>query len=190
MLDYDIRQALHATVLLEHARDRDTIIVPEMGILAGRARVDVAVVNGEINGIEIKSDGDSLARLNGQVDAYGKVFDQMTIIAAPKHGGDVARIVPRWWTILAATDRDGEVVLEKVRAGTTNEEQDNYAIAQLLWRNEALRLLDSLNLSNGIRTKPRRALWTRIAETLPKAMLKDCVRGILKARTTWRCDES
>ena len=47
----------------------------------GAARVDIAVINGHIRGVEIKAEADSLERLPRQVEAYGRVVDRATLIA-------------------------------------------------------------------------------------------------------------
>jgi hypothetical protein len=39
--------------------DLDTRVVEEMGIWAGSVRVDIAVINGEFHGFELKSDRDT-----------------------------------------------------------------------------------------------------------------------------------
>ena len=63
MRDRDVRQALLAHLAELHAGDPDTRIVEEMGVWCGTARIDVAVVNGELCGFELKSERDTLERL-------------------------------------------------------------------------------------------------------------------------------
>ena len=60
------------------------------------------------------------------------------------------------------------------------------AIVQLLWRSEALDLLASIGKDNGVKSKPRQALWGRLVETLKPEDLYMEVRSALKARTNWR----
>lgn len=62
LYDYDIRVSLKETLANEH-KGTDTIIVDELPICWGDARIDLAVINGRINGYEIKSDRDTLDRL-------------------------------------------------------------------------------------------------------------------------------
>ena len=63
MRDSEIRNTLRATLLSEHAGDPTAVVIDELGICQGSARIDMAVVNGSLNGYEIKSDLDTLARL-------------------------------------------------------------------------------------------------------------------------------
>ena len=60
-------------------------MVDELGVCRGQVRIDVAVVNGRFHGYEIKSDRDSLRRLDGQVDLYSKVLDRATIVVGDRH---------------------------------------------------------------------------------------------------------
>ena len=65
--------------------DPQTLIVEELGIRQGAARVDVAVVNGSLHGYEIKSARDTLERLPKQSELYSSVFDTITLVTAENH---------------------------------------------------------------------------------------------------------
>src|SRR5258708_29715408 len=84
MRDLDVRRALLAQLRQEHDQ-RDSLIVEELGLLEGRLRIDVALVNGVFAGYEIKSEVDTLERLASQQAAYSAVFDLVTIVAGPRH---------------------------------------------------------------------------------------------------------
>ena len=75
MRDIDIRHALDALLRARHAGETDTIIRHEMGICAGKGRIDVVTINSEICGYEIKRDEDTLNLCAGQVETYGTVHD-------------------------------------------------------------------------------------------------------------------
>src|SRR5690606_10827842 len=51
------------------------VLIEELGIENGAARVDLAVAGGLLEGFEIKSDLDTLDRLARQMHAYHRVFD-------------------------------------------------------------------------------------------------------------------
>ena len=184
--DLDIRQALHARLELDHADEPDTIVVDEMGLCQGIARVDVAVVNGAINGFEIKSEADRLDRLAAQRAAYCTVLDTVTLVTCAKHLPAARRAVPRWWGLQEARRRDADVVLATVRRAGTNPNVDPAAVARLLWRDEALLLLARHELDAGLRSKPRRALWHALATQLDPDVLATGVRTALKRRPAWR----
>jgi len=75
--DPEIRQALRLRLSNEHAKQADTVFIEEFGICRGQGRIDLAVVNSLFHGYEIKSDRDSLRRLDSQVELYSKVLDRL-----------------------------------------------------------------------------------------------------------------
>lgn len=184
MRDRDIRSALRKKLAAAH--ETDTLIIDEMGVCQGAARVDIAVINGAINGYEIKSERDTLERLPIQQAVYSRVFDTVTIVAATEHLDRVAARVPDWWGIYLADEANGQVVLSQVRRSRENPAVDPFALAQLLWRDEALAILDQYGCADGVRRKPRKAIWERLAHVLAIDELKAHVRSALKARKNWR----
>lgn len=188
MRDADVRAPLIQELWSVHGPEEGTLIVDEFGLCEGDVRVDVAVINGTLTGYEIKSDSDTLERLPSQQCAYSKVLDAVTIIAGRRHVKGVLSIVPDWWCVREARLEAGRVVFSTVRDGQPNPTVDPFALAQLLWRDEALCLIDRLGLASGVSRKPRRELWRILARSLSAAALGAHVRSHLKARTNWRSD--
>ncbi|AQS57407.1 hypothetical protein B0W44_05185 [Novibacillus thermophilus] len=185
--DVDIRKGLHYTLLKDHKNDPDTLVLDEMTICQGDARIDVAVINGKINGFEIKSESDTLERLPRQVDLYNMVFDTVTIVTGPRYIDGILDLIPDWWGIIKTEmDSDRQVYFYTIREAQNNYNSDPLAIAQLLWRNEALEILKEKGLHKGLLSKPRRVLWQALAEKLSIDELKDEVRKKLKNRSNWR----
>jgi hypothetical protein len=187
MRDIDIRRTLLNNLRAQHASDDGTIVVEELGLCQGTARVDVAAVNGIIHGFEIKSAHDTLSRLHGQIAVYGKVLTHVTIVAAEQHVGRAFAAVPDWWGISLAEDTSRAVCLTPLRAPSRNPQVDPQSLVQLLWRDEALAALEARGLAGGVRSKPRRAVWDRLAMALPADELILLVRDQLKNRPPdWR----
>lgn len=185
--DIDIRASLHSVLRKEHKNEPDTLILDELGLCQGDARIDVAVVNGAINGYEIKSESDTLERLPRQTDAYNRVFDTVTILTASRFIEGIEDIIPEWWGITKAEmDADGIVHFFPYRTPHQNPSIDPIALAQLLWREEALSVLKERGLHKGLLSKPRQVLWSALAEQLELRDLQDEVRKRLKARSRWR----
>ena len=166
MRDVDIRRALRTRV-----RDSDdmkeALVVDELGLCQGRARIDLAVVNSSLHGYEIKSERDTLARLPSQSDAYGCALEFVTIVVAAHHALKAYDLVPGWWGIWSvAPGADGRVEFNEVREPMPNPSLDPYAVAAFLWREKVLEELENRGLANGFRSKPRRALWMKLAEAL------------------------
>ena len=187
MRDIDIRRKLREDERL-HFGEPNTRIVEELGLCQGIARVDIAVVNGSIHGYEIKSEHDTLARLPGQIDIYNRALDFVTVVTAQSHVDKIREIVPSWWGIWTAVqdDKDGPR-LKISRKHRQNPAVVPIALAQLLWREEALQALEDCGLATGVRSKPREQLWHRLASDLPLKDLGNIVRDRLRQRgANWR----
>lgn len=186
MRDSDVREALHMYLDNEHSqRAADTLLVDELG-LCGQVRVDVAVVNGALTGYELKSAQDTLRRLPVQAAVYSKVLDYAHLVVAQNHVRDARSMVPGWWGLIEASWTGTSVALTPVLEGKPNPGVDPYSLAQLLWRDEALRELELREIDKGVRTKPRNVLWQRLANEVPVEELRSVVRNRLKSRTGWR----
>jgi hypothetical protein len=186
--DIDVRVALQAQELSQFVDDPDSRIVHELGILQGNSRIDVAVINGALHGYEIKSARDTLSRLPTQIQAYNRVFDTVTIVAAKPHIISVRSMIPSWWGVIEASETSSGVVLRKRRRERLNGRIDPLAIAQLLWKEEAFALLEREGRSRGMRSKSRQAIWKALAEQIQPEVLRLYVRSVLKARADWRPD--
>jgi hypothetical protein len=184
--DRDIRQALRSSLCLEHFGDRETRIVEELGLCEGQARIDVAVINGKFKGFEIKSEQDTLDRLPRQVDAYSRILDEVTVVASERHAAALKRLVPSWWGITLVHHEDGRLAFEQQRGVSQNPGPDSHALVQLLWRSEALQILEQLQLAEGLHRKPRRLIWAQLANELPWEKLHEVVAEKLKSRKGWR----
>jgi len=187
MRDIDIRRELLREMHRRHDGELDTLIMPELGLCQGMARVDLAVVNGSVHGYEIKSEQDTLARLPGQAEIYSRTLEFVTIVVSPSHARKVSNAVPSWWGIWTAVQHEDKVQLQTVRESVPNPKIDPVSLAQLLWREEALEALAQRGLAYGMRSKPRVQLWLRLASELSVAELGGVVRECLKRRgAAWR----
>jgi len=185
MRDADVREALRKRLYRDHDGDADTLIVEEMGVWSGSVRIDVAVINGELSGYELKSDRDTLERLPAQADIYSKVFDRMTLVVGARHASKARGMVPEWWGCTVARMRKGRVVLVPERPAQSNPAPSPFVIAQLLWKDEAISILDKHGLARGWRSKPAAAIFHRLASELPFRVLVEHVRTTLRARERW-----
>lgn len=184
--DPEIRSVLIDQLITEYSNSAETLIINEMSVSQGISRVDVAVLNGIMQGYEIKSESDKLVRLPLQVNEYNKVFERMTIVAADHYLEDVRKIIPSWWGIIKVSNKKGIATLRTVKKGRRNPSLDPLALAQLLWRDEAIDLLKKRGLEKGILSKPKREIYRRIAESIKAEELKLEVNQFLKTRKGWR----
>jgi hypothetical protein len=184
--DLDIRHALRAHLAHVHAGDTHTRVIEEMELCLNAARVDLAVVNGRLEGFEIKSDRDRLDRLARQADVYNRVFDRMTVVAGQRHLPSAIEAIPVWWGVSEARAVEDGVELRVIRPAQNNPEPDGYSVAQLLRRAEALAILDQAGASRGVRSKSLPFVWQRLVDALPADELACRVRDALIARADWR----
>ncbi|PBB67598.1 hypothetical protein CK228_17530 [Mesorhizobium sp. WSM4312] len=156
-----------------------------MGVWANSVRIDIAVINGELSGFELKSDSDTLQRLPMQADIYSRVFDEMTLVVGSRYAEKATSIVPNWWRIIQAVEAGNAIALEVVRGGVRNPNPEPYLVAELLWKDEALAVLEEFALAKGWRGKRIKEIHERLAYELPFSVLSDRVRESLKAREGW-----
>jgi hypothetical protein len=187
MRDRDIRITLRRELRKRYSQ-HGTLLIDELGLCQGNARVDMAVVNGALSGYEIKSEVDTLQRLPHQIDVYSKILDHVTVVASGSHIEKADKLVPCWWGLTEAIDCDGQVVFRVIRQSQSNQDVDPLSLAQLLWRNETLTILNGLGITKGLSGKPRYFLWQKLAENQSLDDLKTSVRECLKVREGWRPD--
>lgn len=185
-----IRTALIKDLEYLYKEDKDARIIEEFGVTHGAARVDIAVVNGVMHGYELKSDLDTLYRLPEQMRHYNSVFDQVTLVVGKNHVHEAMKIVPDWWgiTIAKITDMDASVSFCEIRTAEQNPNQKDISIASLLWKDEALNILEEYGHAKGVRSKNRETVYSRLVEVLDMQTLKDKTRSFICSRVDWKSD--
>jgi hypothetical protein len=187
MNEDEIRVALHRDwITPNHLAKPGARAVDELVLQQGKHRVDVAVLNDEFHAFEIKSANDNLDRLPKQQACYNKVFDRVTLVVDEKHVEKAVAIVPPQWGLISVTKSGDGALISEIWPARKNYAQDPLALTQLLWREEAIRVLAERNMARGYRTKRRRYIWKAIVEKVSLEELRDAVREALKARTEWR----
>lgn len=186
MNDVLMRVATKQALFLQHKGDAATVIFEELGIQNGFSRIDLAVVNGELHGFELKSDRDTLARLPQQTETYGRVFDRLTLVVGERHVRRAIEMVPDWWGIRVARVESDRVHFRDLKVAITNPSLDPISVATLLWRDEALLLLEELGDATGMRSKCRAEIYSTLGESVDLNNLRDRVRQCLRQRPNWR----
>jgi len=192
LCDCDIRSVLKDRLSKEYAGTH-TIIVDELPICWGDTRIDVAVVNCNLHGFEIKSDRDTLERLPHQAKLYNKIFDKITLVCSPRLISRAKGQIPEWWGIQIPFADDGVpggIRIENERDPQPNEEVDLRSLVELTWKAEAITILEKRGLARGFRSRPRWDIWDRMVEAIDPFKLKEAVRDCLKERQGWRKPET
>lgn len=191
MNDSIIRKNFHRKILRKYHADNNTLVIDELGLNHGENRADIAVVNGLMIGYEIKSDNDSLYRLEEQVKSYNAIFDELNIIVGSRHFKNIQKYLPKWWGIIIADKGPRHAVkFELYRKSSRNKKIKPISIARLLWRNEVILLLKQRQISPTLLRKPRAFLYETLVDLVNTDELRKSVREILKMRKNWRCPDS
>lgn len=183
--DKDIREALYLHLLNKYGEDVNSKIVHEMGLAHGFVRIDLAVINGEFKGYEIKSEADNLKRLPRQIEEYNKVFDRMYIVTQRKHLPEIRNIVPKWWGIILVTRGQNTLNIKEIRQAKINPSISSVALSNLLWREEAISILKEKDLHKGYLSKPKQVIYQRLSECISQPDLKVLVSQKLRMRESW-----
>jgi hypothetical protein len=98
-------------------------------------------------------------------------------------------MVPEWWGIIVAKINDNNsVIFNTIRKEEFNINQNSISIARLLWRDEALKILEKNKEVDGFNSKPRNLIYKKLADLLDKKTLSKEVRETIFLRTDWRPD--
>jgi hypothetical protein len=90
--DYVYRSAIIRKILLgRHSLNTATLLNE---VRAGSCKADVVVLNGTSTAYEIKSERDSLARLQNQISNYRQVFATVNVVVSKSHLSEVLQSTP------------------------------------------------------------------------------------------------
>jgi len=192
--DKDIRAALTSLLEQKFCSQVEFVdcsrIYNEFSVDHGEHRIDVAVVNSDIHGYEIKSDADTLYRLPAQVESYNNVFNKVTLVAGVSHIFDALFMIPDWWGVmLAKNSPNGTVVLSNLRDPLENPSQDMMSLARLMWKREVLETLNELNELRGVKSKTREHIYKRFVSVADKETIQKTVIEKLFNREVSQADQ-
>ncbi len=136
-------------------------------------RVDLAVIKeDESLAFEIKSEADSLTRLDGQVATYLKYFDKVTVVATPKHIPEVLNSVPS--TVAVWELSKGKLKIKQRGKKTKVKEKSQYL--DLMTAVELAKTAQALNYD--IATKKRDALVQKLTQAPISKLRKFALKSI------------
>lgn len=190
MHDRDVRRAMWTWLHDNWAKENgspDQYLFTNEFVVSAECRSDIAIIGRDLmEGFELKSASDTLDRLPNQVVEYSKVFDRCSVVLSADKMRAVD-MVPSWWGVYRADmAEDGRTTTTRLRKPEENHQQDALSLAHLLWKSEALHVLEERHADKGVRSKNRAFLWERMVETIPVAELGGIVRRVLLARDDWR----
>lgn len=182
--DRSIRSHLRWRLERETHGVSGTLVVDELGVSGGIARLDLAVLNGVIHGFEIKSESDSLARLPRQVEHFSDVADFMTLIVVDQFEAGALGAIPEWWGLALARRRGKAVFFEMRRECKPNPAVDVLSFLEFLWRDEAYSLLAEYGSVRRLKTATKDRLYRELAQQISWSKLHDLVLRTLRLRVS------
>lgn len=185
--DQVIRNGLLEKRLRGHVRSASTLVIHELGLAHARRRIDLAVINGVIQGFEIKSAVDNLARLGDQLETYSQSLQKLTMVVTDRHVAHVMESVPTWCGVTRAhRGRRGGLGFETLQRAKRNPKVDRFVLAHLLWRDEAQSILAQLGASKAELRAPRAVLYKTLVEMLSETQLAAHIKAAMTQRQVWR----
>ena len=162
MLDKDMREPL-----FEYLEDRygKVRIIEEKVIKKSRADV-LAIIEGAIIGLEIKSDSDTYTRLARQVKDYDRFCDKCYVVVGESHI-HVSEHIPDYWGIIVINKEN--VIVERDADSCPKVNIMNQL--NILWRNELL----NIQLKEGLpklRNSRRVDIYKRLIDTAGEPTIK------------------
>jgi len=181
---------MHQKLFRRYLATPNAMILEEVGIRHGAARVDFLLVNGLLHGFELKSNKDNLHRLENQIPIYSSVLDRVTLIVGYRLADKALAMIPDWWGVkLASLGNRGAIQFRDARTPKNNPDVQKEALAKLLWQGQALDVLKELGADAGVRSKTRREIYARLAERADLDLIRTKVRYYLSQRKSYRVDE-
>lgn len=129
------------------------VVLREFTCPAGR--IDVLAITDRLSGFEVKSDFDSLQRLDAQLAAYSRYCQRLTFVAGRTLAIQLLRALPSWCGVRLAIRSEHGVSFLDLRESRRNPLADAQHAALLLHRAE-LRALTGDTEARGSRAKLRK----------------------------------
>ena len=178
--DSHIRAVLLKDLKVRFPDKKHDLILQEFGCNA--ARIDVAVVNGALHGFEIKSDCDTLERLDSQISEYNRIFDFMTLVSGRKLLESAKKKIPDWWGLSLAVWTSDSVSIEEIRKPKMNVSLDSSSLAEMLWKSETIKYLRQCGFKTFSAKQPVDELRSEMVRLLPQHLIASEVRSAIKRR--------
>lgn len=147
--EHDIKTALivrlHQKGMLDNA-----VLINEMVVAKWSRRADLALANGTLQAFEIKSDYDSLKRLDGQLATFNSRFEKVTVVCAPKFTIEVLSRVSHETEVLEVFKSNDSIVFKVIQRGKTRNIKDKNILISFLLKKEIQLLLKNNGLTHAV----------------------------------------
>jgi hypothetical protein len=177
--ELDIKAALIDFLIEGGLIERNSVIVPEMRALTGERRVDLVVASDHTQAYEIKSDGDRLGRLSGQLEAMIARFEAVTVVATERHMEEIKRSISRRVGLILVKVVDGSVSFKIIRNAIVKRVVKRFWLSFLTVQEirAALKTCGIKALS-----KLNRVKLEKLTEAISVAFIKETVLSTIKKK--------
>jgi hypothetical protein len=172
--EYIYKAALTHNVLLGTHSLQTASMLNEFRV--GGCKADIAILNGTATVYEIKSERDSLVRLERQLAAYSKVFARVYVIASESHVDAVIASVPKDIGVLLLNNRHN--ISTRREALDCPERTSPEAIFDAIRTDEARMILASRGVS--VPTVPNTVLHSVLRELFTKLKANQAHDGMVR----------
>ena len=162
------------------------LLVEEMEVCSGRARIDLAVIGDRLIGIEIKGPQDSVTRLPGQAKEYSQCFDHVVLIVHESLATRARVLIPEWWGLIAGRQVAGRIRYRVERRPERNPSLNLEKLLSLLWREEIDALLADLLGRNPKPKATKKSIRAELLAQVEPPLLHSASLRKLRERTGWR----
>ena len=170
LYDKDIREPLFDYLEERYGKAR---MIEEKQM--GRSRADIVMVlQGELAGIEIKSDADTYARLKRQVKDYDRFFDRNYVVAGSTHAMHIGEHVPEYWGIISVEQMEEGVDFYMIREAARNPKMELELKLRILWRPELAHIQAICGMAK-YGGKSKEFVRNKIAEGVPAEILNELI---------------
>ncbi|WP_080428047.1 sce7726 family protein [Burkholderia ubonensis] len=175
----DIKVAL-ISKLYEKGLLEDAALINEMVVANWSRRADLAVANGHLQAFEIKSDFDSLKRLDGQLSTYISRFEKVTVVCASRFTEEVLRRAHPRVEVLEVIESNEAISFRLVRRGKLHRLQDRQILLGFLLKTEIQNLLKQNSI--GFEVDCARHVLEDLATAISPSKIRTFLLTALKQR--------
>lgn len=174
----ELKAALIDGLFNEGMVDEQSVIVSEMPVSGMSRRADLVLANGRLLAFEIKSDGDKMNRLEGQLATYQRSFEGVVVICGSRHAANVLRSTDSTVGVFVVEERGhgGSTMLRKPHI----RHLDASAALQHMHGRDLYRLLRRVGMT--IPDLTDRSSLEKVARNLPAATLRAAAISAIKER--------
>ncbi|EPN1380835.1 sce7726 family protein [Proteus mirabilis] len=166
--------------LYENDHLNGATIINEMVVANWARRADLTIANGKLHAFEIKSDFDSLKRLDGQLSTFMARFEKVSVVCSTRFTDEIKNSVSSHVEVIEFESNDDNVCFKIVKKGKQNIIKDKTVFFDFLLKNEIKNLLNIHGID--YKNTSSRDEMEFIASGLPLSTIREYTIETLKHR--------